>query len=125
MNSLYACSCLSVPKSELCESPLRVLHDDHGSAVAEEHTLTPRYYTSEESFDALLLINVLRAFVSAPSEILASSLRLIFEHLERPDDPEAQHGSRTAAEELAHLVIENIGVPSHTVDDAEISRHQT
>ena len=118
-------TCLSVSKSELCESPLRVLHDDHGSTVAEEHTLTPRYYTSEESFDALLLINVLRAFVSAPSEILASSLRLIFEHLERPDDPETQHGSRTAAEELAHLVIENVGVPSHAVDDAEISRHQT
>ena len=101
------------------------MHDDHGSAVAKEHTLTPRDDASEETFDALLLVNVLRAFVSTTSEILTSSLGLIFKDLERPDDPEAQHGSSATAEELAHLIIENVRVPSHAVDDTEISRHQT
>ncbi len=68
---------MSISESHISQLFLGVLHHDHSSTVAQENTLAPWDYASEEALYSLLLINMLCTFVGTASKILAASLSLI------------------------------------------------
>ena len=116
---------MSISESHISQLFLSVLHHDHSSTVAQENTLTPWDDASEEALHSLLLINMLCTFVGTPSEILAASLSLILKNLKWPNNPETDHRGATRGKELADFVIKYIGMTSQTIDDTEISGHET
>lgn len=58
---------------------------------------------------------MLSAFIRGTTEILVSSLGLVFEDLERPDKPEGEHRGEATSAELTYFIVEHVRVTAETI----------
>jgi len=79
--------------------------------------LTPWDDSSEEALDTLLLINMFCALRSGPAEVSRPGLCLIFKDFKWPHKPEREHRGQATAEELANLILEDVGMTAEAVQD--------
>jgi hypothetical protein len=102
-----------------------VLHYDHGSSISQKGALTAWDDTSEEAFDALLLINVLSSLPGGVAEFFLASLGLIFQDLEGPNKPVTNHCRCARAKKLPYFVIKDSGMTPHCVQNAKEGNKKT
>jgi len=70
---------------------LGVLYDNHGGTITQKNTLTTWQDASVETEGSLCTHDVACASSSCVTHSLSFSLCHVFENLEGPDDPEADH----------------------------------